>query len=133
VRSLIFPYLRLGTLYLPIVPVTIFGRSSSFKTEAYVDSGAFYSIFRSEMLENLQLRKEQGNLKLLKAADGKLLQARLFRLPIQLGDIKIRALIAFSDELHIGFNLLGRQTVFNAFDEVAFNERKRNVIFRGGE
>lgn len=132
-RSLIFPYLRLGTLYLPIVPVTIFGRSSSFKTEAYVDSGAFYSIFRSEMLENLQLRKEQGNLKLLKAADGKLLQARLFRLPIQLGDIKIRALIAFSDELHIGFNLLGRQTVFNAFDEVAFNERKRNVIFRGGE
>jgi hypothetical protein len=133
VRSLIFPYIKLGTLYLPIVPVTLFSRSSSFKTEAYVDSGAFYSIFRSEMLENLQLRKEQGNLKMLRAADGKLLQARLFRLPIELGDVRIRALIAFSDELHIGFNLLGRQTVFNAFDEVAFNERKRNVVFRGGE
>ncbi len=132
-RSLIFPYIKLGTLYLPIVPVTLFSRSSSFKTEAYVDSGAFYSIFRSEMLENLQLRKEQGNLKMLRAADGKLLQARLFRLPIELGDVRIRTLIAFSDELHIGFNLLGRQTVFNAFDEVAFNERKRNVVFRGGE
>jgi len=132
VRSLTFPYIQLGSLYLPIVPVTIFGRASSFKTEAYVDSGAFYSIFRSEMLENLQLRMEHGIAKKFKAADGKLIQARLFRLPIQLGDIKIRALIAFSDELHVGFNLLGRQTVFNAFDEVAFNEKRRIVVFRSG-
>ena len=132
-HSLTFPYVKFGTFYLPIVPVTIFGRASSFKTEAYVDSGAFFSIFRSEMLESLQLRMEHGIPKKFRAADGKLIQARLFRLPIQLGDIKIRALIAFSDELHVGFNLLGRQTVFNAFDEVAFNERKRSVVFRGGE
>ena len=132
-RSLTFPYIKLGAFYLPIVPVTIFGRVESFKTEAYVDSGAFYSIFRSEMLENLQLRMEHGIAKKFRAVDGKLIQARLFRLPIQLGDIKIRALIAFSDELRVGFNLLGRQTVFNAFDEVAFNERKRNVVFRGGD
>jgi len=39
-------------------------------------------------------------------------------------------LVAFSDELNVGFNLLGRQTVFSFFDEVAFNERARKVIFR---
>lgn len=75
---------------------------------------------------------EHGIAKKFRAADGKLIQARLFRLPIQLGDIKIRALIAFSDELHVGFNLLGRQTVFNAFEEVAFNEKRRIVVFRSG-
>lgn len=112
--------------------MAIFGRSGSFKTEAYVDSGAFYSIFRSEMLESLQLRMEHGIPKKFRAADGKLIAARLFRPPIQLGEIKIRALMAFSDELRVGFNLLGRQTVFNAFDEVAFNENKRSVVFRSG-
>lgn len=129
-RSLVFPYIRLGAHFVPIIPVTIFGRNLGFKTEAYVDSGAFYSIFRSEILETLQLRREQGRLKMLKVADGKYIPAHLFRLPIQIADVKVRALIAFSDKLNIGFNLLGRQTIFSRFDEVAFNERTRKVIFR---
>lgn len=132
-RSLTFPYVQLGTFFVPIIPVTVFSRNSAFKTEAYVDSGAFYSIFRSEILENLQLRKEHGRLKMLKAADGNLIPGYLFRLPLQLGDVKIRSLVAFSDELNVGFNLLGRQTIFNSFDEVAFNERRRRVSFRQRE
>ncbi len=129
-RSLTFPYIRLGTLFLPIVPVTIVSWAFAFKTDANVDSGAFYSIFRSEILESLQLRKEQGKLKMLKAADGKLIRSYLFRLPLQIGDIKLRGLIAFSDELNVGFNLLGRHSIFDCFDEVAFNERKKTVEFR---
>lgn len=129
-RPLVFPYTRLGGYYLPIIPVTIFGRNSVFKTEAYVDSGAFYSIFRSEILETLQLRKEEGRLKMLKAADGNFIPGYLFRLAIQIADVKIRAVIAFSDRLNVGFNLLGRQTIFSSFKEVAFSERERKVIFR---
>jgi hypothetical protein len=117
-------------LYLPIVPVTIVSRAFAFKTDAYVDSGAFYSIFRGEILESLQLRKEQGRLKMLRAADGKLIRSYLFRLPLQIGDIKLRGLIAFSDDLNVGFNLLGRHSIFDCFDEVAFNERKKTVMFR---
>ena len=129
-RSLTFPYVQLGTLYLPIVPVTIVSRTLAINTDAYVDSGAFYSIFRGEILESLQLSKEQGRLKMLKAADGKLIRSYLFRLPLQIGDIKLRGLIAFSDELNVGFNLLGRHSIFDCFDEVAFNERKKTVMFR---
>ena len=132
-RSLTFPYIRLRTIYLPIVPLTLFSRISALKTEAYVDSGAFYSIFRIEALDDLQLSKEQGRPNLLKAADGRLIRSFLFRLPIMLGDVKLRALIAFSEDLNVGFNLLGRQTIFNAFDEVAFNERKKIVVFRRGD
>jgi len=130
VRSLDFPYTRLGALFLPIVPVTIMSRSLAFRTDAYVDSGAFYSIFRSEILDSLKLRKEQGQLKMLKAADGKLIRCCLFRLPLEIATVKLRPLIAFSDQLNVGFNLLGRHTVFSSFDEVAFNERKKTVTFR---
>jgi len=130
VRALTFPYVRHGGLFLPIIPVTLLSQSLVFRTDAYVDSGAFYSIFRAEILDSLQLRKEQGQVKMLRAADGKLIRSHLFRLPLQIGTVKLRALVAFSDQLHVGFNLLGRHTVFSSFDEVAFNERARNVVFR---
>ena len=129
-RALTFSYARVGALFLPIVPVTIFSRSISFKTETYVDSGGFYSIFRAEILENLELRKISGQLKLLKAADGKLIRSYLYRLPLQLGDQRFRGLLAFSDELNVGFNLLGRRSIFDYFDKVAFDERKKTVEFR---
>jgi hypothetical protein len=130
VRSIIFPYTRFGGRFAPIIPVTLFSRSLTFKTEAYVDSGAFCSIFQSEILEVLQLSKEQALTKMLKAADGNLIPAYLFRLPVQIADMRLRASIAFSDKLKIGFNLLGRQTIFGAFEEIAFNEREKKVIFR---
>lgn len=102
----------------------------SFKTEAYVDSGAFCSIFHSEILGALQLKKAQGQLRMLKAADGNFIPAYLFHLPVQIADVKIRASVAFSDKLSVGFNLLGRQTIFSHFEEVAFSEREKRVIFR---
>ena len=67
---------------------------------------------------------------MLKAADGEAIPAHLFRLPLQIGDIKIRAVVAFSDKLSVGFNLLGRQSVFDSFTEVAFNENEKKVEFR---
>ena len=110
-RSITFPYTRFGGRFAPIIPVTLFSQSLTFKTEAYVDSGAFCSIFQSEILEVLQLPREQAQTKMLKAADGNVILAFLFRLPVQIADIRLRASIAFSDKLKIGFNLLGRQTI----------------------
>ncbi len=127
-RSIVFPYTRLSGHFVPIIPVTLFGRNTSFKTDAYVDSGAFCSIFRSEILEALHLRKEQGRVKTFKAADGNFISGHLFRLYIQIADLKILAPIAFSDMLSVRFNLLGRQAIFSRFEEVAFNERKKRVI-----
>ena len=129
-RSLVFPYTQLGGHFVPMIPVTLFGRSTSFKTAAYVDSGAFCSIFHSEILAALQLPKGQGRVRMLKAADGKFIRAYSFLLSVQIDDTKIRAPVAFSDELTVGFNLLGRQAIFSSFDEVAFRERDKQVIFR---
>jgi hypothetical protein len=67
---------------------------------------------------------------MFKVEDGDFLKAYMFRLPVELGGLRFHARVAFSDELHIGFNLLGRQTIFDHFAEVAFNERAAAVIFR---
>lgn len=129
-RSLVFPYTRLSEHFVPIIPVTLFGRSTPFKTEAYVDSGAFCSISHSEILAALELPMSQGRLRMLKAADGNFIRAYSFLLSVQIDDVKIRAPVAFSDKPTVGFNLLRRQAVFSAFDEVAFREREKQVIFR---
>ena len=76
------------------------------------------------------MRKEQGRSKMLKAADGNLIPVYLFRLPVQIAERRLHSPIAFSDKLKIGFNLLGRQTIFSSFAEIAFNEREKKVIFR---
>ncbi len=60
-RALNFPYTRLGAFLLPIVPVTILSRNLAFRTDAYVDSGAFYSIFRAEILDTLNCEKNKDN------------------------------------------------------------------------
>lgn len=129
-RSITFPYTRFSGRFAPIIPVTLFSRNLTFKTEAYVDSGAFCSIFQSEILDVLQLPRERAQSRMLKAANRNLIPAYLFRLPVQIADMRLRAAIAFSDKLRVGFNLLGRQTIFSAFEEIAFNERERKVIFR---
>ena len=128
--ALTFPYKRLGKYYAPVVPIILFSRTLSVQTEAYVDSGAFSSIFRMELLNVLQLRREEGRLHRFQVGDGDFLKGYVFRLPVQIGGLRFHARVAFSDELRIGFNLLGRQSVFDQFEEVAFNERAGEVIFR---
>lgn len=128
--ALTYPYKRLGNYYALVVPLVLFGRTVSVQTEADVDSGAFLSIFRMELLDVLQLRREEGRPRRFQVGDGDHLKGYVFRLPIQIGGLHFHARVAFSDELRIGFNLLGRQTVFEQFEEVAFDERARKVIFR---
>ncbi len=129
-RSVVFPYQRWGARFAPIVPVSLFGRAHSVQTEAYVDSGALFSIFRLELLTALGLNKEEGRRHFVMVGDGGLIVGYLFRLPVQIGDVRLRARIAFSEKLNVGFNLLGRQTIFDQFTEVAFLERARQIAFR---
>jgi hypothetical protein len=86
VRSITFPYTRFGGRFAPIIPITLFSQRLIFKTEAYVDSGAFCSIFQSEILESLQLPKERAQRRMLRPLTA-ILYPRissdcLFRLPI---------------------------------------------------
>ena len=113
-----------------MIPVTLFGRSTSFKTAAYVDSGAFCSIFHSEILAALQLPKGQGRVEIAQGRRRKIHSRVLFSSFRANRRYKNSRAGCFFGQLTVGFNLLGRQAIFSSFDEVAFRERDEQVIFR---
>ena len=45
---------------IPIIPIRLYSHKYSFKTWAFVDSGASYSIFGIDLLELLNLKIEQA-------------------------------------------------------------------------
>jgi hypothetical protein len=63
-------------------------------------------------------------------ADGSFIPAKIVKVPIEIGGRRKIAEIAFSDRLNIGFNLLGRKDIFEAFNEVIFRESSRQVELR---
>lgn len=54
----------------PIIPVDIKCNNNIVETNAYVDSGATYSVFIKDIAEELGLIMERGNLKYLRIGDG---------------------------------------------------------------
>jgi hypothetical protein len=99
------------------------------RAEAYIDSGAFVSIFSSHEMEGLGLDYRNGKETLVTVGDGGLIPVYLFQLPTQIGPVRLNATIGFSPRLAIGFNLLGRQDIFTSFD-ITFSEAKQLVTFR---
>ena len=116
---------------MPIVPVVLYGsKDHMVKTEAYVDSGAVCSIFNLSLLKGLGLKKDTGKHRMFVVGDGSFIPGYVFKISIEIGDIKFISDIAFSDRLGVGFNLLGRLKVFGQFDEVVFMEKRREIEFR---
>ena len=130
-HSLVFPYKLINKRYIPIIPLILYGsKESKIRTEAFVDSGATYSIFSIDIAKNLMLNLKHAREQFFVVGDGSFIPAKIIKIPIEIGNKKIIADIAFSEKLNIGFNLLGRKDVFEHFDEVAFNEKKKEVVFR---
>lgn len=108
-------------------------RGVSVRSEGYLDSGAFYSIFKMSVAAELGLDLSRAKERMFVVADGGFIPAKLLKLPIEIGGRRRIAEVAFSDRLNIGFNLLGRKDVFEGFDEVIFREAQREVELRWTE
>jgi predicted aspartyl protease len=100
------------------------------RSEAYLDSGAFYSIFKIGLAAQLGLDLSRAKERMFVVADGSFIPAKIVKVPVEIGARRKIAEIAFSDRLNIGFNLLGRKDIFEAFDEVIFRESSRQVEVR---
>jgi hypothetical protein len=125
-----FPYIQERSKFLPIISLQI---KSKIKIDwitfdAFVDSGASYSIFKAEIGDILGLEMEKGNKILITVGDGSLIVVYLHRLIIQIGDEKFEAEIGFSKQLGIGFNIIGRKDIFERF-KVCFDEKEKVVEF----
>jgi len=133
VHSVILHYQLLYRRWLPIIPVVLNWRGVSVRSEGYLDSGAFYSIFKISVAAELGLDISRAKERMFVVADGSFIPAKLIKLPIEIGGRRKIAEVAFSDRLNIGFNLLGRKGVFEGFDEVIFREARREVELRWTE
>ncbi|OGO40561.1 MAG: hypothetical protein A2Z03_03455 [Chloroflexi bacterium RBG_16_56_8] len=106
----------------PVVWVHLFRDRAQAIEPAYVDSGAFYSIFDAEVAGALGLDFRRGRRVSVVSAGGQQVPLFLHTVGLQIGIFHIPAEIGFSDQLGIGFNLLGRYSVFNVL-QFCFNDR----------
>ena len=88
------------------------------------------SIFDHTLADALGIPLVHARTQRFIVGDGRFIHGRIVTLPLQIGLLRFRAPIAFSSELKVGFNLLGRRDFFEQFDEVAFQEKRRQVLLR---
>lgn len=129
-HSVILRYQLLSRGWLPILPVLLSWRGRSLRSEAYLDSGAFYSIFKMSVAVELGLDLSRARGRMFVVADGSFIPAKLVKLSLQIAGRRKIVEVAFSDRLNIGFNLLGRKDVFNAFEEIIFREQRKEIELR---
>lgn len=118
-----FPYVEVEKgIFAPVVRLEIAAPSRWIETEAYVDSGATYSIFRPEVAEILKINYSKGHKILLTVGDGGLIPVYLHNLKVKFAGHEFNATLGFSDKLGVEFNLLGRASFFKKF-MICFNDK----------
>lgn len=124
-----FPYVTRRGLDSPIVCLGMrFSQEDWHKVWAYVDSGSIYSIFREDEAGRLDITIEAGERKTVKVGDGHVLTVYLHALEIQLGTERFGASVGFARGLRVGFNILGRLSIFDKF-KVCFDDTLKIVTF----
>jgi len=118
-----FPYIEERGRMVPIVPVRIKG-NEWVTFGGYVDSGASYSVFRSDIAKILGIEKEDGKKEYVTVGDGSLITVYLHNLEVEFAEKRFEATIAFSKQLGIGFNIIGRKSFFEEF-KFCFDDKNR--------
>jgi hypothetical protein len=124
----VFRYKQMLGRLSPTATIGLFLSETWRRIDAYVDSGAAYSIVHGDFARDVGFDFERGLRILVTVGDGSLIPVFLHHVPLQIGPHRIEARMGFSNHLGIGFHLLGRLDVFEHF-RVCFHERERVVIF----
>lgn len=123
-----FSYFQLSaTDFAPIIFLKILGKYDDWlEVDAYIDSGASFSIFSAKHAAILGIDSTKGKLQHVTVGDGGLLAVYLHTLKVHIAGEHISAVIGFSKQLGVGFNLLGRKSFFEYF-KICFNDKQRFV------
>ena len=123
-----FPYVKYDEKkYLPILPVELKGEDW-IVFDAYVDSGAGYSIFHTDVAAILGMEIEEGAENFVVVGDGSKIKVYIHKLDIRLAGREFRAVIGFSHRLGIGFNVLGQKDIFDEF-RICFDRKEKIIEF----
>lgn len=124
-----FPYIELRGRLAPIVPIELKGDGESISYDAYVDSGTGYSVFHSDVADDLEIRLEDGEKIYITVGGGSQIIIYLHKVIARIADQEFEATIGFSRHLGIGFNIIGREDIFEKFI-ICFDESEKIVEFQ---
>ena len=111
----------------PIVPIELKGKEW-VKFNAYVDSGAGYSIFHSRIGDILDLNLESGEKIYVTVGDGSQIIVYLHNIFVRIAEQEFKAIIGFSKHLGVGFNIIGQSDIFERF-KICFDGKEKVVEF----
>ena len=123
-----FPYFELRDKLAPIIPVELRNNDEVIGYDAYVDSGAAYSVFHSDVVDDLGIKLEDGEKTYITVGDGSQIIVYLHKISVRIADREFEATIGFSRHLGIGFNIIGRLDIFERF-KICFDEKEKFVEF----
>lgn len=110
---------------MPIIPVTILDHW----VWVYVDSGATFTVLSIDDAHRIGIDWRKGRPQMIVVGDGSFIPTYFHNLPVQIGDIKLKVPIGFSERLGVGFNLLGRKGLFEHF-KICFSDREGKITFQ---
>ena len=124
-RRVEFPYMKDPQgRYAPIIYLMVWTGNRWLYLQAYVDSGASWSIFHVDVAQLLGIKLSKAKRRYVTLGNGNVLPVYLQHIKVRFAGQEFSAPAGFSDALRVGFNLLGRAGFFNRF-QMCFNDRAR--------
>jgi hypothetical protein len=107
----------------PLMPLGLGHQGQWQRVEAYVDSDAFYRVFKPDFAHPLGLAWQEGERVQVQVGDGGFIPVYLHELDVPVRQYRFSGRIGFSDYLGIQFNLIGRIPLFDQF-VICFDDRR---------
>ena len=128
VRRAEFPYLTDAQgRYAPLVYLQVWTGNRWLYLQAYVDSGASWSVFHEDVAQLLGLKLNRARRRAIALGNGNVLPIYLHPIRVRFAGQEFTVPAGFSNALQTGFNLLGRAGFFDRF-LMCFNDRARRLI-----
>jgi hypothetical protein len=110
--------------YAPIVYLQVWTGNRWLYLQAYVDSGASWSIFHADVAQLVGLKLARARRRYVALGNGSVIPVFLHRVRVRFAGAEFTVPAGFSDALKVGFNVLGRAGFFDRF-AMSFNDRAR--------
>ncbi|MBU2577441.1 retropepsin-like domain-containing protein [Patescibacteria group bacterium] len=123
-----FKYSKKGDTWFPVINIILRGPKKRRSFKALVDSGASFSVFRSDVADYLGIPLEKGKPIYLTGIGGRIL-GYLHNLRVSVNDKNFNCKIVFSKEYTVSLNILGRDNFFQPF-LISFWEKAKKVILK---
>ena len=124
-RKVEFPYLNDSQgRAAPIVYLQVWTGNRWLYLQAYVDSGASWSVFHLDVAQLLGLKLTRAPRHSVALGDGTTLPIYFHKIRVRFAGEEFTVPAGFSDALRIGFNLMGRAGFFDRF-AMCFNDRAK--------